>query len=332
VSNSSINKLSKEIKKSTDIVIIQAENPDGDSLASALALEIILVDMDKSPILHCAVSMPDHLKHLDGWDRVTNDLPNNFDMAIILDTTTSSLLERTIKMAGNKLSRVAVFVIDHHNSKIDFPFRTIDLIDENSVSTGEVIYGLANKLNWEINRITADMITTSIMYDSLGLMTEGTTADTLRIVADLVEKGVSLSELDAKRRELLKRDKEITNFKGKLLIRIEYALDDQLAYVSVPWEEIEKYSGKYNPAMLVLEDMKITNGVKVAVVFKTYPDGKLTAKIRSNYGYPVAQKIAEHFGGGGHPYAAGFKLRPGELDKTINDMITFLGKSFDETL
>ena len=36
-------------------------------------------------------------------------------------------------------------------------------------------------------------------------------------------------------------------------------------------------------------------------------DGHVTAKIRCNFGFPIANKLAEHFGGGGHNYAAGFK-------------------------
>jgi phosphoesterase RecJ-like protein len=46
--------------------------------------------------------------------------------------------------------------------------------------------------------------------------------------------------------------------------------------------------------------------VEVCVAVKTYPDGKLTGKIRTNS--PVAGEIAGFFGGGGHEYAAGFRI------------------------
>ncbi len=73
------------------IAILQADNPDGDSLASALALEAILGDMGKTPILVCGIDMPAHLRYLSGWDRVEKDLPQKFDATIIVDTSTLSL-------------------------------------------------------------------------------------------------------------------------------------------------------------------------------------------------------------------------------------------------
>src|SRR5687768_5974505 len=61
------------------IVVLQADNPDGDSLGSALALEQILHEMGKEPILYCGVDIPAYLRYLPGWDRVVKELPKQFD-------------------------------------------------------------------------------------------------------------------------------------------------------------------------------------------------------------------------------------------------------------
>ena len=63
--------------------------------------------------------------------------------------------------------------------------------------------------------------------------------------------------------------------------------------------------------MLVIDDMRLARGTDVAIAFKLYKDSKITAKIRCNYGYGIANKLAEHFGGGGHPLASGFKITDG---------------------
>ncbi len=63
------------------ILILQADNPDGDSLASSLALESILAEMGKEPIMVCGIDMPAHLRYLSGWDRVEKDIPSKFDAA-----------------------------------------------------------------------------------------------------------------------------------------------------------------------------------------------------------------------------------------------------------
>ena len=47
------------IQSANNIVIIQAENPDGDSLGSSLALEEVLSDLGKTVTLYCPVDIPE---------------------------------------------------------------------------------------------------------------------------------------------------------------------------------------------------------------------------------------------------------------------------------
>lgn len=319
------------------IVILQADNPDGDSLGSALALEQILGDLGKEPILYCGVDIPAYLRYLPGWDRVQKDLPSQFDAAIIVDTGADSLLEQLDK-AGQKgwLRAKPVIVIDHHTTETTIDYAQV-ILSPTAVSTGEVIYELARQLNWPLNHTAKEMIATSILADSLGLVTEATSARSIHIVAELVEGGVSLAELEHARRELQRKDPELVRYKGELLQRIEYYHDNQIAIVTIPWEEIERYSAQYNPSMLVIEDMRMTTGTHLAIAFKIYPEGRITAKIRANQGYPIADKLAEHFGGGGHPYASGFKVQDGrsfEEIKTecIKVAITLLDKTIPEAV
>src|SRR5438270_9763731 len=88
-----LDKITAILAEAHHVVIIQADNPDGDSLGSALALEAILGDMGKEPYLYCGVEIPSYLSYLPGWDRVTKELPKNFDASIIVDTSADSLLE-----------------------------------------------------------------------------------------------------------------------------------------------------------------------------------------------------------------------------------------------
>ena len=82
--------LQQLIEAAQDIVILQADNPDGDSLASSPALEQIL-GMGKTPHLYCGVDIVAHLK-IPGWDRVRNELPHKFDLAIIVDTSSPKVV------------------------------------------------------------------------------------------------------------------------------------------------------------------------------------------------------------------------------------------------
>jgi len=306
-----IPKIKELVEAATKIVIIQADNPDGDSLASSLALEQILGDLGKEPYMYCGVDIPSYLSYLSGWDRVSTELPPNFDLSIIVDTSAESLLEqlgKTGQLAWVK-SKPCI-VLDHHQTDQTVPFATVSC-NQAAVATGEVIYEIAADLDWPLSHEACSMLATSIMADSRGLTTDKTTARSIHIIAELVDKGVSIPELEVARRAMMKRPAELVHYKGVLLQRSEYLLDDKLAIITIPWEEIEKYSHAYNPTMLVIEDMLLAEKTEVVIGFKVYPDGRITAKIRANYGSPVAGDLAAAFGGGGHPYASGFKVQDG---------------------
>lgn len=318
------------IEQSQKIVVVQADNPDADSLASSLALEQILSDLGKDVLLYCGVDLPSYLHYLPGSDRVSTELPNNFDVSIIVDTSSNALLEQ-LEKNGHKgwIASKPSVVLDHHSTEATISFASV-ICNHKAVSTTEVIYELAKQLSWALNQQANNFIAIGILSDSLGLMSSSTSARSIHIVAELVEAGVDLPEIDNARRETLKRESELIHYKGRLLQRVEFYSDERIATVTIPWEEIEKYSPLYNPSMLVLDDMRLAKNTQVAVAFKVYRDGKVTAKIRANYGHAVADKLAEHFGGGGHPYAAGFKITDGKSYEDIkNETIEVAAKLLD---
>lgn len=323
--------IEKLISNNNKFVVVQADNPDADSLASSLALEHILGDMGKEVVLFCGVELPSYLKYLPGSDRVISELPSNFDVSIIVDTSSDTLLEQ-LNRSGKKgwLAAKPSITLDHHKSDSTISFATVTA-NYPVVATTELIYELAKQLKWPMNLEAKEFIAIAILSDSLGLTSESTSARSIHIIGELVEDGVSIAKIDSARRETMKRETELVAYKGRLLQRVEFYMDETIAVVTIPWSEIEKYSPLYNPSMLVLDDMRLAKNVKVAVAFKVYNDKRVTAKIRSNYGSPICAKVAEHFGGGGHPYASGFKVLDGRSFELIrNETIEVIDKLLKE--
>lgn len=314
------------------VLILQPENPDGDSVASALALEEILGDQGKEVIIYSYVHIPDYLRYIQGADRIIEDFPNAFDATIIVDTVTASLLENTLK--GSKLSAISkkpVLVLDHHPTENNLPLDITEFYAGygDCVATGEIVFHLAKKNSWKINRVAATHIVESMLADTLGLTTEAVGGENVQIVAEALKLGASMAEIDKRRREYMKKVPKIVTYKGVLLQRIEYLCDGKLALIHIPWEEIEEYSPHYNPSMLALEELRNTEGVELAVGIKTYPDGKITGKIRAN-NHPLAGDLAAHFGGGGHAYAAGFKTTEWRYEELKTELVKKSLELFDE--
>lgn len=318
------------LKDAQKIVILQAENPDGDSLGSSLALEELLTEAGKDAKLYCAIDIPKYMHYILGWDSVEKDWPTDREVAIIVDTSAEALIQQALATPGIRhfLETHPVIVIDHHQDEEgDLPFDTIKLVDSKAVATSEVIYGLAKEAGWAITPVAAEAMFVSIQADSLGLSTPGTTADSYQVAADLVKLGAVPATIEARRREYMKKPADILEYKGRLIERIEYHLDGKLATIHIPWDEIQEFSDRYNPSVLVLEEMRMVDTVEVAVALKTYPDGKVTGKIRVNA--PVADQIAGFFGGGGHEYAAGFKVFE-TYDTILTELLTATDKVLTE--
>ncbi len=313
------------ISSAKRIVVIQAENPDGDSLGSSLALEEVLGDLGKEVSLYCPVDMPKYLRYAQGWDRVTNEFDTKSDLAIIVDTSADILLSKVLGTPGVRhfLETHPVLVLDHHatNSSLSFEHT---MVSGEVVATGQMIYQLARDGGWVINPQAAENMLIAIMSDSLGLTTPNVTPDAFFTAGELVKLGASNAAIEERRREFMKKSPEILTYKGKLIERIEYFLDNKLALVHVPFEEIEQYSDQYNPGALIGDELRLVENVEVGVVIKTYPDGKLTARLRTNS--PVAETIAGYFGGGGHAYASGFRVYD-DYDAVIRELIEATDKA-----
>ncbi len=318
----------KLIEDANNIIVIQAENPDGDSLGSSLALEEILGDLGKQVSLYCPVDTPKYLRYFSGWDRISQDFDASADIAIIVDTSADVLLTKVLNTPGVRhfLETHPVLVIDHHTTKSTLSFDHTPLFMDSAISTSEVIFKLSQDANWAINQQAAEHMLAAQLSDSLGLSIQTVTADNYRIAADLTELGAHVGVIEERRREFMKKSPEILSYKGELIGRIEYLLEGKLAVVHIPWEDIQAYSDQYNPSVLVLDEMRLVENVEVAVAIKTYPDGKLTGKLRSNI--PISEQIAGYFGGGGHPYAAGFRVYE-SYETTLRELIDATNKALE---
>jgi phosphoesterase RecJ-like protein len=316
------------INDAKKIIVIQAENPDGDSVGSSVALEEILSDLGKDVIMYCPVEIPKYLRYITGWDRVVTDFDTSADLAIIVDTAADVLITKVLETPGVRhfLEAHPVLVIDHHTTESNLSFDHT-MLSGDAVATGEVIHDLAESQGWAMSAQAAEDMLVAIMSDSLGLTTQNVTAHTYEVCAKLAALGASNSAIEERRREFMKKAPEILAYKGELIGRIEYFLGGKLAVVHIPWDDIQKYSDQYNPSVLVLDEMRLVEGVEIGVAIKTYPDGKLTGKLRSNL--PISETVAGYFGGGGHKYAAGFRVYE-DYDKIVSELLTATDKALKE--
>lgn len=332
--------IGKQVKDALEgakrVVVMQADNPDGDSLSSALALESLLGEMGKDVVLYCAIDVPNHLRYLEGWDRVQKDFPSQFDLAFVVDCGYWRLFSNFEKDYGRgRLPKEKLIVINEHNLDQDMDC-LVNVQDVMAVSSGHIIFELFTTLRQKIDKTAATFVASSIMADTLGFTSE-VVVDKPRVfevMAELVRAGLNLGELQDKRFEQMKISADTLKYRGKLLGRVEYAGDGRIASITIPYDEIRDHSQEFNPTV-ILDETRLVTGVAVAIGFKQYVKNgslvRVTGRIRCNHGFSIADELAKTFpDGGGHVYAAGFKVEGTDLNfedikqKIINRAIELL--------
>ena len=314
-------KFDQLLQASQTVVVVIANNPDADSLGSALALKEILGDLQKEVHLYCGVEIPLYLRYLAGWEEVKTILVSTYDLAIMVDNSTQSLLDHQGQTNITQTLRSKPLVIlDHHASQSNIDFAQIHINQPQMAATGQLIYTIAQELKWPLNQRAAHFLAASILSDSLGFTSQimVNNATPLRVMADLVDLGVNLPQMSQKRLEWREIPAQLIAWKGELLQRIEFSDQGQIASLVVSHQDVKRFGSLFNPTV-VLDEMKLVEKVKLSLGFKIYEDSRgqskrITVRIRCYRDSQIAQDLAQTFGGGGHPYASGVKWEQGNLD------------------
>lgn len=255
--------------------------------------------------------LPSYISYFEGADRLVDDIPHQYDLAILVDTGGVQQVERTLEKYQGRLAAKPFVILDHHTTRSPLPFTTIDVVDARAAATGELLVKIAEQLDWPLNPAAASFIVPAIMSDTLGLTTPSVTADTVTTVAGMVRLGASLYDINQARLDAGALDQDVFALKARLMQQVEFLENGKLALLVVDPATLKNYAKRYDPSALVIYDMQHVRGVEIAIVIRNYAP-KIKISLRSNT--PVAAAVASVFDGGGHPQAAGATVEAGQID------------------
>jgi phosphoesterase RecJ-like protein len=238
--------LAKLVDAAKTILILQPDSPDGDSLGTALGLEEMFGDLGKTTLIYSYKEPEPYLRALEGWDRVSQDMPKHFDMVVLVDTGSPALIKSALEHHFAALTSKPFAIIDHHVARQEFGFATTQIVEE-AVATAEVVVRMAQALNWQINPSAAAKLATALLSDSLGLTTSGTTAESVEALATLTRCGANLYELYKAKREAGALTQDLLHLKGKLLESVEFYEDGKLAVAEITPDMVARYKDIAEP-------------------------------------------------------------------------------------
>ncbi len=297
------------LRREDSFLIATHIDPDGDAIGSALALSAGLESMGKKTFVFSRDRVPKYYRFLAGHEKFSSslkDITKEDPVLILIDCNTPS----RAAIDGHEFRKSVV--IDHHETEKNFG--DIRWIDHKSAATGFMIYYLLKALRVALTRNIAINLYTAISVDTGTFRYSNTSAEVLRVSAELVDAGASpdlvavnlYESWDYKRFRLLVMALNTLEVKNR--VAVIHVTRNMFKETATSSEDTEHFSNF--PRMI--------GAIKMAVLLRELDSGEWKASLRSRGEVNVA-RIAEKFGGGGHNNAAGFKVKA-DL-KTVKEVL-----------
>lgn len=285
-----------EIDKAKNIVILTHEMPDGDAIGSSLALYIGLKQLGKD----VDVIIPEYSKtfeFLPHSDEIKKEGRNErYDLAIALDSGDIKRLNGFATYFEDANTKIS---IDHHSSNT--MFADYNFVNPTAPACSQILIIVLEALGIIINKEIGTCLLTGIITDTGGFKYKGVTAETFEFVAELLNRGVNVSDVYKKVLQVISK----TRFKLMQIAinRLEFLEDGKLTFTYITKEDEEKVGAGNNDHDGIVEIGRDIEGVEVSIFLRETDNG-YKISLRSNE-YVNVSDICLIFGGGGHIRAAG---------------------------
>ncbi|MEO7295808.1 MAG: DHH family phosphoesterase, partial [Candidatus Limnocylindria bacterium] len=282
------------------VTAICHENPDADTLGSALALRIAVERLGKQAEVVAADPVPPSLVDFPGAGEVRTRPQLEPDVAVVLDGP----LSRTGAVATDAadwLSRARIVNIDHHISN-DGEGAAITWIDAEAAATCEMMALLIPELGVPMDAQLASVLTAGIVQDTHTFSHPNATPRTLRVAADLLEAGAPLSAIHRS----IYADKPFSTLAlwGRIMAGIAQRRDGRIVHAAMTTAMLAETGTQPVASEGFIDLLASTKVADVTVLFKEVDPTHVRMSVRTS-ARADAVAITEAFGGGGHARAAG---------------------------
>ncbi len=296
----------EKLRISKSPLILSHMRPDGDAIGSIVGLGLLLKKAGKTPHLVLEDGLPAKYRFLKGSEMISKKLPDAHDLILVLDCS-------DLRRMGDSISGLSVDInIDHHITNESFG--EINLVLPEYPATCAILAKYLPDWGHPLDLDSSSAFLMGIVTDTIGFRTGNVTPATLCQAAKLMESGANLSQIY--NQALVSQSFPASLIWGLALSRL--VRENKLIWTKITLEDRKKagYIGR--------DDADLTNvlsaieGSDVSIVFNEQNRGKVKVSWRSNAPYDVS-KIAQQFGGGGHPQASGAEIKDSieEVEKKV---------------
>lgn len=312
--------LSDILKDVKSVGITGHIRPDGDCTGSVLALYNYIVENMPETDVDLYLEQPGsefyYLKNIDKIKNTPED--KKYDVFFALDCSSLDRIEPFISCFNNASKTVC---IDHHVSNTGFT--DLSKIEPQASSACEVLYGTMDAD--KISRNVAECIYTGIIHDTGVFKYSCTSKKTMEIAGEMMEKGIDYSDIIDN--TFYKKTYVQNQILGRALLESVLFYDGKCIFTTVTMDEMEFYGVTGRELGGIVEQLRLTDGVEVAIFLYQTGEEEYKVSLRSKKKIDVAA-IATQFGGGGHVRAAGYTAK-GSVYQIINSIGELIEKQYN---
>ena len=285
------------------ILVMSHASPDGDTLGSASALLRGLASLGKEVAFFCADPVPEKFQYLFAGIPLGDFAPEH---VMAVDVADKKLLG---KNAPSEYLARAELAIDHHGTHV--PFARERWVEPEAAATTEMIWALLGQLGVELAPAVADCLYTGLATDTGCFRYQNVTPRTLRIAADLLERGARAAEINRAMFESKSRGQ--VEAERLAMDSLRFSSNGLVALVKIPLDIYGKTGASESDLDGIASLPREIQGVVLGVTLKE-KEGKVKVSLRAN---PPADAsvLCARFGGGGHQGAAGCSLEGATLEQ-----------------
>ncbi len=312
-----LGKISEILKDKDDIIVIGHVRPDGDCVSASLGLAVGLRELGKNAVAVLSDPVPRIYKWLPHLDLILKPEELNFEpqQIVVVDVSELSRIGRAVELIKDKNE---VITIDHHATGI--PAGEIFWKDPEYPAAAEMVYDLLKFMEVPFDKELSQIVLTGISTDTGFFKYSNVNEKLFDDVGELVRNG---AKVDIISRNVTENNKLSTI---KLLVetlqKMKIELDGKLVWSYVTQDDLKKYSCDYEETAGIIGFLRTLDTAETAILFIEDEENQVNISFRSKLFINV-NEIALHFGGGGHPRAAGCSIKNSDISSVIKEVITY---------
>lgn len=305
----------KKIKEYDEIVIARHVGPDPDAIASTIALRDLIKLNYPEKKVYAVGSGVSRFKYFGVLDKINEDELTNA-LLIICDVPKFDRVDQAYAPTYKYTIK-----IDHH--PCDEKICDLELVDETSSSTCQLITELVYNTKLKIDKSIAEKLFMGIVSDSDRFLLSYTTPKTLLLSSRLLND--YKFELMPLYNNLYERPINERKFESYIIDNMTIT-ENGFGYIKITDEIINEFKVDAGTASNMVNDLNFIKELKVWA-FSSFDEKLGLYKINLRSRGIIINEIASKFNGGGHKFASGARIK---TEEEVNELFKALDEACKE--